>query len=63
MAEGPSHLQELINEIMKDNELSMYSFNLLILELNGGFLFCSFPIKMRQILFISNFKKYINRKL
>ena len=30
MAEGPSHLQELINEIMKDNELSMHSFNLII---------------------------------
>ena len=64
MAEGPSHLQELIDVIMKDNELSMHSFNWIISNfLNWKEYIYSFPIEVRQTKIISNFKTYISRKL
>ena len=52
MAEGPSHLQELINEIMKDNELSMHSFNTIIsqfLNYMEDSYFAAFQLKSGKI--------------
>ena len=52
MAEGPSHLQELINEIMKDNELSMHSFNTIIsqfLNYTEDSYFAAFQLKSGKI--------------
>ena len=61
MAEGPSHLQELIDVIMKDNELSMHSFHWIISNfLNWKEYIYSFPIEVRQTKIICNFKIYIS---